>query len=132
MAVMSFLFLVFPSSRLPTSISSKRSKEEVFRGPQSLPSFRQQKNGHPISWETIRLGDFEQKVIELWRYVCIFIQFSISFARALAWCWGEKFSKLNVLAKMGSNFFFAWCPTSSCLFSGYQINGGLFSYRLPK
>ncbi|KAG6643385.1 RNA polymerase II C-terminal domain phosphatase-like 2 [Carya illinoinensis] len=37
------------SPRLPTSISSKRSKDEVFHGPQSLPSFRQQKNGHPIS-----------------------------------------------------------------------------------
>lgn len=50
MAVLWISFiLVIPSSRLPTSISSKRSKDEVFRGPQSLPSFRQQKNGHPIS-----------------------------------------------------------------------------------
>ncbi|KAK9986076.1 hypothetical protein SO802_031027 [Lithocarpus litseifolius] len=37
------------SPSLSNSIPSKRLKEELFRGSQSLPSVRQQKNGHPVS-----------------------------------------------------------------------------------
>jgi RNA polymerase II C-terminal domain phosphatase-like 1/2 len=37
------------SPRLPNSIPSKRSKDELFRGSQSIPSFRKQKNGHSVS-----------------------------------------------------------------------------------
>lgn len=98
-------------SSLSNSIPSKRLKEELFRGSQSLPLFRQQKNGHPVSWETVRSR----------------VRHFISLASVFPWqswnysfCWGEKFSFFKVvIAKMG---YFPYPTFSIFLLSGY-ING---------